>query len=96
MPAILPDLYGGTECVEYDTYTGVCTYTVADTIPTPPIMTHYAEADCYYLGRKGYRYVKRGGICQPRWATKMNKVTSVKCAAPKSRRCKTIFWLVDG
>ena len=96
MPAILPDLYGGTECVEYEAYTGACTYTVADTIPTPPVMTHYAEADCYYLGRKGYRYVRRAGICQPRWAAKMNKVTSVKCAAPKGRRCATIFWLVGG
>lgn len=93
MPAILPDLYGGTECVEYDDNTGVCAYTVADTIPTPPVMTHYAEADCYYLGRKGYRYVKRGGICQPRWAVKMNKVTSVKCSSVKRRRCSTIFWL---
>ncbi len=96
MPAILPDLYGGTKCVEYDHHTGVCAYTVADTIPTPPVMTYYAEADCYYLGRKGYRYVKRGGICQPRWAAKMNKVTSVKCATPRRRRCATIFWLAGG
>jgi hypothetical protein len=96
MPAILPDLYGGTDCVEVDEETNKCAQTVADNIPVPPVMTHYAEADCYYLGRRGYRYVKRPGRCEPRWAAKMQEIASVKCAAVKRRRCATVFWLTSG
>ena len=96
MPAILPDLYGGTDCVEFDEQTEKCVHTVADTIPVPPVMTHYAEADCYFLGRKGYRYVRRTGRCEPRWAARMQEVTSVKCASVKRRRCATVFWLASG
>lgn len=96
MPAILPDLYGGTDCVELDEQTEKCVQTVADSIPVPPVMTYYAEADCYYLGRKGYRYVKRSSRCEPRWAARMQEITSVKCASVKRRRCDTVFWLASG
>jgi len=95
MPAILPDLYRGTECVERDTYTGRCAVTAAATIPTPPVMTHYAEVDCRYLGRKGYEYVKRQRSCEPRWAARMTKVASAECKLVSSRRCATVFWVAD-
>ncbi len=96
MPAILPDLYKGTECVETDMYTGKCVYTLADTIKKQPVMTHHAEADCYYLGRKGYDYIRRLGRCEPRWAAKMTEISSAKCSVVKKRRCRTVFWLVGG
>ncbi len=96
MPAILPDLYNGTDCVETDMNTGKCVYTLADTIKKQPVMTHHAEADCYYLGRKGYKYVKRKGRCEPNWAGKMAEVASAKCSVVKKRRCRTVFWLVGG
>jgi len=96
MPAILPDLYDGTKCVETDMYTGKCSYTLADTIKKQPVMTHHAEADCYYLGRKGYKYVKRKGRCEPNWAGKMAEVSSSKCTFVKKRRCRTVFWLIGG
>lgn len=96
MPAILPDLYNGTDCVETDLNTGKCVYTVADTIRKQPVMTHHAEADCYYLGRKGYKYVRRKGRCEPNWAGKMAEVASAKCSIVKKRRCRTVFWLTGG
>lgn len=96
MPAILPDLYHGTDCVETDMHTGRCVYTLADTIKKQPVMTHHAEADCYYLGRKGYKYVKRNGRCEPNWAGKMAEVASAKCSIVKKRRCRTVFWLIGG
>ena len=96
MPAILPDLYNGTDCVETDINTGKCVYTLADTIKKQPVMTHHAEADCYYLGRKGYKYVKRKGRCEPNWAGKMAEVSSSKCAIVKKRTCRTVFWLIGG
>lgn len=96
MPAILPDLYKGTDCVETDINTGKCVYTLADTIKKQPVMTHHAEADCYYLGRRGYKYVKRKGRCEPNWAGKMAEVASAKCSIVKKRRCRTVFWLTGG
>lgn len=96
MPAILPDLYNGTDCVETDINTGKCVYTLADTIKKQPVMTHHAETDCYYLGRKGYKYVRRKGRCEPNWAGKMAEVASAKCSIVKKRRCRTVFWLKGG
>jgi hypothetical protein len=96
MPAILPDTYGGRKCLERDIYTDRCVYTVADTIKKQPVMTHHAETDCRYLGRKGYNYIRRNGRCEPRWARKMAEVAAVRCTLIKNRPCVTVFWVRDG
>ncbi|MEJ2122399.1 MAG: hypothetical protein P8Z76_17200 [Alphaproteobacteria bacterium] len=95
MPAILPDSYGGRKCMERDLYTDRCVFTLADTVPVQPVMTHHAEADCRYLGLKGYNYVRRNGRCEPRWASKMVEVASVRCQMIKNRSCRTVFWVRD-
>jgi len=95
MPAILPDSFGGRECMERDLYTDRCVFTLADTVTVQPVMTHHAEADCRYLGLKGYNYVRRNGRCEPRWARRMVEVAAVRCTMIRNRPCKTVFWVRD-
>lgn len=92
-----PDVYGGTECVEFDQYTDKCAVTVADTIATPVgVITHYAVSDCRFLRKPGYRYVRtKSGRCVPRWALKMTQVASEPCAQVRRRRCNVVFWKAD-
>ena len=92
-----PDMYGGNRCVEHDMYTGGCTKTLADTIPAPSeVMTHYAVADCKYLKKPGYRYVRtKSGRCVPRWAVKMTVVAAEPCAHIRHRDCDVVFWKSD-
>lgn len=95
LPAILPDSFGGRKCMERDLYTDRCVFTLADTVAVQPVMTHHAEADCTYLGRKGYNYVRRNGRCEPRWAGKMVEVASIRCQMIRNRSCRTVFWVKD-
>lgn len=95
MPAILPAHFGGSRCIVWEAGGVRCHLTVAGTIPQQPVMTHHAEADCYYLGRKGYDYVRRGNRCVPRWATRMVEVASTECTMIRNRPCTTVFWRVD-
>ena len=92
-----PDVYGGNECVEYDTYTGDCAVTVADTIASPAgVITHYAVADCRFLRKPGYRYVRiKSGHCVPRWSLKMTQVSAEPCAQIRRRPCSVVFWKSD-
>lgn len=92
-----PDVYGGNKCVEYDQYTDRCSVTVADTIPTPVgVVTHYAVADCAYLHKPGYRYVRTdSGDCVPRWAVSMTQVAAEPCAKIRGRSCAVVFWKAD-
>jgi hypothetical protein len=92
-----PDVYGGSECLEQDDYTDRCVQTVADTIPTPVgVITHYAVADCKFLRKPGYRYVRtKSGRCVPRWALKMTQVASEPCAKVRRRSCDVVFWKSD-
>jgi len=92
-----PDTFGGSRCLERDIYTDACVMTVADMIPTPVgVVTHYAVADCYYLRRPGYRYVRtKSGNCVPAWAVGMIRVDAEPCARVRHRACQVVFWKAD-
>jgi hypothetical protein len=89
-----PDAHGGAVCAERDIHTGTCIATRADFIKTPlSVATHYAVADCFFLGRRKYRYTRnKKGECVPRWSLKMNRIAAVPCARITKRPCKIIFW----
>ena len=89
-----PDVYGGTACVEWDVWTNNCVARVADMIRTPiGVTTHYAVADCTFLGRPGYHYIRTAaGDCVPRWSRGMKRVGSEPCAMVKKRRCRVVWW----
>lgn len=92
-----PNVYGGNDCLERDRTTDRCAVTVADTIATPiGVTTHYAVADCIYLRKPGYRYVRTAsGRCVPRWAVKMTQVAAEPCAKVRQRSCDVVFWKSD-
>lgn len=89
-----PSSFGGDRCMQRDIYTGTCIARKADLIKTPiDVATHYAVADCYFLGRSGYDYTKnKRGECVPRWSLKMVRVAEEPCALVKNRPCKIVFW----
>jgi hypothetical protein len=101
LPAIMPEQFGGKRCVIYRADTDgtgeeSCIATRADIVPKQPVITHYAEADCYYLGKPGYNYVQRNGRCEPKWAVKMVEVAAVPCTLVRHRECTTVFWRAPG
>lgn len=89
-----PDVYGGTTCAVWDNWTDNCVARVADMMRTPiGLTTHYAVADCAFLGRPGYHYIRtKAGDCVPRWSRHMKRVGSEPCALVKKRRCSVIWW----
>lgn len=89
-----PESFGGDECVERDIHTETCIATRADLLPPPmPVATHFAVADCYFLGREGYGYTRNDkDECVPSWSLKMTRVADVPCTLVSNRPCRIVFW----
>jgi hypothetical protein len=89
-----PDSHGGSACIERDLHTGTCIARKADILPAVmPVATHFAVADCYFFGRKGYDYVRNGhNECVPRWSLKMVRVSDAPCSLVNDRPCRIVFW----
>lgn len=89
-----PDSFGGAKCVERDLHTGACIARKADILPAAmPVATHFAIADCYFVGRSGYDYVRNGrDECVPRWSLKMVRVADAPCSQVTGRPCRIVFW----
>jgi len=89
-----PDSFGGNVCVERDIHTGACIATRADLLPAPmPVSTHFAVADCYFLGREGYGYTRNDkDECVPSWSLKMTRVADAPCSLVSNRPCRIVFW----
>lgn len=89
-----PDSFGGAKCVERDLHTGTCIARRADLMPAiMPVATHFAVADCYFVGKSGYDYVRnKRGECVPRWSLRMVRVTDAPCSLISGRPCRIVFW----